>query len=259
MTLALVHSTAQPIAKVRGAPLHELPPDLYIPPEALEVFLETFEGPLDLLLYLIRKADVDILDIPIARLTEQYLAYVETMRSRNLELAAEDGRRRRARPARRARAPPARVRADETGGPEARPAAAARPRFPGGQSVDRAVARDAPPERERGGPRERVAQPARPRAPASTPPGNPRRALGARAHGDHPPAARRRRVPRVRRAVRPVARCIGAGRDLPRAARACARGVDRRDAGRAVRADLREAARGGHRDARVRAVVSLRC
>jgi len=89
MTLALVHSTAQPIAKVRGAPLHELPPDLYIPPEALEVFLETFEGPLDLLLYLIRKADVDILDIPMARLTEQYLAYVEAMRSKNLELAAE--------------------------------------------------------------------------------------------------------------------------------------------------------------------------
>src|SRR5262245_40502870 len=89
MTLALVHSTAQPVAKVRGAPLHELPPDLYIPPEALEVFLETFEGPLDLLLYLIRKADVDILDIPMARLTEQYLEYVEAMRSKNLELAAE--------------------------------------------------------------------------------------------------------------------------------------------------------------------------
>ena len=89
MTLALVHSTAQPVAKVRGAPLHELPPDLYIPPEALEVFLDTFEGPLDLLLYLIRKADVDVLDIPMARLTEQYLEYVEAMRSKNLELAAE--------------------------------------------------------------------------------------------------------------------------------------------------------------------------
>src|SRR5262252_1795628 len=89
MTLALVHSTAQPVAKVRGAPLHELPPDLYIPPEALEVFLETFEGPLDLLLYLIRKANVDVLDIPMARLTEQYLEYVEAMRHRNLELAAE--------------------------------------------------------------------------------------------------------------------------------------------------------------------------
>jgi segregation and condensation protein A len=89
MTLELVHSRSAPVAKVRGAPLHELPPDLYIPPEALEVFLETFEGPLDLLLYLIRKADIEILDIPMARLTEQYLQYVEAMRSRNLELAAE--------------------------------------------------------------------------------------------------------------------------------------------------------------------------
>ena len=67
----------------------EMPSDLYIPPDALEVFLDTFEGPLDLLLYLIRKANIDILDIPMARLTEQYLEYVELMRRRNLELAAE--------------------------------------------------------------------------------------------------------------------------------------------------------------------------
>jgi len=89
MTLELVHSQPQPVARVRGEPLHELPADLYIPPEALEVFLETFQGPLDLLLYLIRKADIDVLDIPMARLTEQYLEYVEAMRHRNLELAAE--------------------------------------------------------------------------------------------------------------------------------------------------------------------------
>jgi len=91
MPLELVHSTeaTQPVAKIRGEPLHELPADLYIPPDALEVFLETFEGPLDLLLYLIRKANVDVLDIPMARLTEQYLEYVEAMRHRNLELAAE--------------------------------------------------------------------------------------------------------------------------------------------------------------------------
>jgi segregation and condensation protein A len=89
MTLELVPSEPRPVARVRGAPLRELPPDLYIPPEALEVFLETFEGPLDLLLYLIRTADLDVLDIPMARLTEQYLAYVEAMRHRNLELAAE--------------------------------------------------------------------------------------------------------------------------------------------------------------------------
>jgi segregation and condensation protein A len=76
-------------AKVRGEMLMELPTDLYIPPDALEVFFETFEGPLDLLLYLIRKANVDILDIPMAKLTQQYLVYVEAMRTKNLELAAD--------------------------------------------------------------------------------------------------------------------------------------------------------------------------
>src|SRR2546421_12725806 len=77
------------VAKVRGEPFTELPQDLYIPPDALEVFFDTFEGPLDLLLYLIRRANLDILDIPMARLTEQYMEYVEVMRTRNLELAAE--------------------------------------------------------------------------------------------------------------------------------------------------------------------------
>jgi len=77
------------VAKVRGELLTELPRDLYIPPDALEVFFETFQGPLDLLLYLIRKANIDILDIPMARLTEQYMQYVEAMRTKNLELAAE--------------------------------------------------------------------------------------------------------------------------------------------------------------------------
>lgn len=77
------------VARLYGEPLSELPKDLYIPPDALEVFLETFEGPLDLLLYLIRKANIDILDIPMAKLTVQYLEYVEQMRARNLELAAE--------------------------------------------------------------------------------------------------------------------------------------------------------------------------
>lgn len=78
-----------PIARVRGQPFTELPHDLYIPPDALEVYLDTFEGPLDLLLYLIRKANIDILDIPMARLTAQYIEYVEVMRGKNLELAAE--------------------------------------------------------------------------------------------------------------------------------------------------------------------------
>jgi len=76
-------------AKVYGELVVELPHDLYIPPDALEVVLEAFEGPLDLLLYLIRKENLDILDIPMAPLTRQYLEYVEIMRVKNLELAAE--------------------------------------------------------------------------------------------------------------------------------------------------------------------------
>ena len=77
------------VARIHGEPLLELPHDLYIPPEALEVFLEAFEGPLDLLLYLIRKQNINVLDIPMAELTRQYLGYVEMMRRTQLELAAE--------------------------------------------------------------------------------------------------------------------------------------------------------------------------
>ena len=77
------------VAKLYGEPLFTMPHDLYIPPDALEVFLEAFQGPLDLLLYLIRKQNFNILDIPMAALTRQYLSYVEEIRSRNLELAAE--------------------------------------------------------------------------------------------------------------------------------------------------------------------------
>ncbi len=77
------------VARLYGEPLFALPQDLYIPPDALEVFLETFEGPLDLLLYLIRKQNFNILDIPMADVTRQYLAYVDQIRQRNLELAAE--------------------------------------------------------------------------------------------------------------------------------------------------------------------------
>jgi len=79
----------RPLARVYGEPFTELPQDLYIPPEALEVFLETFEGPLDLLLYLIRRQNINVLDIPMAELTRQYLGYVEMMRRTQLELAAE--------------------------------------------------------------------------------------------------------------------------------------------------------------------------
>jgi segregation and condensation protein A len=77
------------LALVAGQPVTEMPQDLYIPPEALEVFLETFQGPLDLLLYLIKKQNLDILNIPIAEVTKQYIEYVEVMKVLNLELAAE--------------------------------------------------------------------------------------------------------------------------------------------------------------------------
>jgi len=77
------------VARLYGEPLFAMPLDLYIPPDALEVFLEAFEGPLDLLLYLIRKQNFNILDIPMAGLTRQYLSYVDEIRHRNLELAAE--------------------------------------------------------------------------------------------------------------------------------------------------------------------------
>jgi len=79
----------EPFARIYGEPLQQLPQDLYIPPDALEIMLDAFEGPLDLLLYLIRKANVDILDIPMAPLTRQYLAYIESMHATNLELAAD--------------------------------------------------------------------------------------------------------------------------------------------------------------------------
>jgi len=78
-----------PFAMVRGEVVTGPPKDLYIPPEAMEVFLDTFEGPLDLLLYLIRKQNLDILDIPVAEITRQYMGYIELMQMMNLDLAAE--------------------------------------------------------------------------------------------------------------------------------------------------------------------------
>ena len=87
--IALPEEAAAPLAKLYGEPLLKLPNDLYIPPDALEIILESFEGPLDLLLYLIRKQNFNILDIPMAQVTQQYLGYVEQIRERNLELAAE--------------------------------------------------------------------------------------------------------------------------------------------------------------------------
>jgi segregation and condensation protein A len=79
----------EPIAKLYGQPVIEIPADLFIPPDALRIILEAFEGPLDLLLYLIRKHNLDVLDIPMAQLTAQYMEYVEIMRAHQLELSAE--------------------------------------------------------------------------------------------------------------------------------------------------------------------------
>ena len=81
--------TEMPFAYVQGEAVTTLPKDLYIPPDALEVFLEAFEGPLDLLLYLIRRQNLDILDIPIAEITRQYMEYIDLMQDLRLELAAE--------------------------------------------------------------------------------------------------------------------------------------------------------------------------
>src|SRR5277367_4842924 len=86
------HAPAQaemPFAVVEGQPITEMPRDLYIPPQALEIFLEAFEGPLDMLLYLIRRQNLDILDIPIAEITRQYMRSIELMQVLQLELAGE--------------------------------------------------------------------------------------------------------------------------------------------------------------------------
>ena len=84
-----VHQEEMPFAIVQGQPLAEVPHDLYIPPDALEIILDAFEGPLDLLLYLIRRQNLDILDIPITEITEQYVEYIEMLEEMQFELAAE--------------------------------------------------------------------------------------------------------------------------------------------------------------------------
>jgi len=85
----LEEEVAASFAMVNGAPFNQLPEDLYIPPDALEVFLDLFEGPLDLLLYLIKRQNLDIVNIPIAQITHQYISYIQIMGVLNLELAAE--------------------------------------------------------------------------------------------------------------------------------------------------------------------------
>ncbi|MDQ8039251.1 MAG: segregation/condensation protein A [Rickettsiella sp.] len=88
-TLSTTATVLPPVATVRGQPFVQLPSDLYIPPQALEVLLETFTGPLDLLLYLIKKQNFDILDIPVAEVTRQYMHYIELMQVLEIELATE--------------------------------------------------------------------------------------------------------------------------------------------------------------------------
>jgi hypothetical protein len=123
------------VARLYGEPMMAFPTDLYIPPDALEVILDAFEGPLDLLLYLIRKTNINILDIPMAPLTAQYLEYVEAMRSHNLELAAAARGRGGRRSACRIGATPVRLRADEAGCGQARRHASPRTRFRMGGGV----------------------------------------------------------------------------------------------------------------------------
>ena len=89
INLSVIDNSPTVFAIVNGTPYHELPEDLYIPPDALKVFLELFEGPLDLLLHLIRKQNLDIVNIPIAQITRQYIDYIQLMTELNLELAAE--------------------------------------------------------------------------------------------------------------------------------------------------------------------------
>jgi len=244
------------VAKVRGEPFTELPQDLYIPPDALEVFFETFEGPLDLLLYLIRKANLDILDIPMARLTEQYMEYVEVMRTKNLELAAEylvmaamlmeiksrmllprptmpggEGEDPRAELVRRLleyeKMKLAGQRLDAL--PQL-----GRDFFPVEVWIEQALA-------QRLLDPESVAGPPRACENDAAPPRHPRGAFGARAHERHPAAAARRGLRRVRRAVRSGARRAGAHRQLPRCTRARQGKPDRDHAVRIFRAHLREA------------------
>ena len=85
----MLSNAETPLAVVQGVPLVEFPKDLYIPPDALRVFLETFEGPLDLLLYLIQKQNLDILNIPVAQITQQYLHYISLMQELQLDLVSE--------------------------------------------------------------------------------------------------------------------------------------------------------------------------
>jgi segregation and condensation protein A len=88
-TETVIEEQSAPFAHIHGEPLLEMPQDLYIPPDALEIVLETFQGPLDLLLYLIRKHNLDVLDIPMAQLTQQYMSYIDAMQRNRMELAAE--------------------------------------------------------------------------------------------------------------------------------------------------------------------------
>jgi hypothetical protein len=204
-------------ARLYGEPLLKMPNDLYIPPDALEIFLDAFEGPLDLLLYLIRRQNFNILDIPMAQVTRQYLHYIEQVRLHNLELAAEyllmaamliEIKSRMLLPVKR-------VDDDEAADPRAelvRRLLEYEQMKLAAREID-ALARG---ECER--PASRLVRPAQARQAGRASHHRPRGAVGALAHDRHPAAAAVGPLRRVFRLVRPQPRGAGHGGELHRAA-----------------------------------------
>ena len=256
------HEQAEmPFAVVDGEPVTQMPKDLYIPPDALQVFLEAFEGPLDLLLYLIRRQNLDILDIPIAEITRQYMSYIDVMRGMQLELAGEylvmaatlaeiksrmllprpaAARRRGGRSARRTRAPPAGIRALQARGAGHRGAASHRSRHvPGVGRAGRAPRREAAAERHAAGDARRVEGRDVARRDVRAPSHQPRAAVGAPAHVRSAGHDAHAGVRRVRAAVPRRGRAHGRHRHFHRDPRAAARGADRDRAVRTLCADPR--------------------
>ena len=264
-----------PFAVVNGEPVTELPRDLYIPPQALEVFLEAFEGPLDLLLYLIRRQNLDILDIPLAEITRQYMRYIELMQDLQLELAGEYlvmaatlaeiksrmllprpkiyGRRGRGGSARGAGAPPAGIRALQARRRGDRCAAAARARRLGdlrgaqGPAGDPGAAAD-----HAAGDAGRLPGGRGARGDVCAPSHSARAALRARAHGRYPLEPRARELRRVRAPLPAGGGAHGRDGHLHGDPRARARGADRHRAGRALRSAARAGRDSGAQAARGR-------
>jgi hypothetical protein len=229
-----------PLAMVLGQPVLQIPQDLYIPPDALEVILDAFEGPLDLLLYLIRRQNLDILDIPVASITRQYVDYIQGMHELRFELAAEylvmaailaeiksrlllprppseEGDR--GRPARRPGPPPAGVRTLQEGGRRPRHPAPAGTRHRPGACL-RARSRGDPPAAAGGHPRDAAGPARRVQARRAVHPARDQARCAQRppAHGRTAGAPRRWPVPPLRIAVHRRGRQARRGGDLPRPA-----------------------------------------